>query len=71
MVANHQTGKPDNCKDASLEDPDIKASESHLFFYETLINDGIDLLPGVEYCLRQFNSFILSITRSAWIKHIK
>ena len=40
-------------------------------FNETLINDGIDLLPGVEYCLRQFNSFILSITRSAWIKHIK
>jgi 5-methylcytosine-specific restriction endonuclease McrA len=40
-------------------------------FNETLINDGIDLLPGVAYCLRQFNSFILSLTRSAWIKHIK
>ena len=40
-------------------------------FNETIINDGIELLPGVAYCLRQFNNFILSITRSAWIKHIK
>ena len=43
-----------------------------IFLYsENIINDGIELLPGVAYCLRQFNSFILSLTRSAWVKHIK
>ena len=43
-----------------------------IFLYnENLVDDGIELLPGVAYCLRQFNSFILSLTRSAWIKHIK
>jgi len=40
-------------------------------FNENLINGGINLLPGVAYSLRQFNSFILSLSRSAWIKHIK
>jgi 5-methylcytosine-specific restriction endonuclease McrA len=40
-------------------------------FNETLVNDGIELLPGVAYCLRQFNPFILSLTRAAWVRHIK
>ena len=33
-------------------------------FNENLINGGINLLPGVAYSLRQFNSFILSLSHS-------
>ncbi len=42
------------------------------FLYNEQMNDGgINLLPGVTFCLRQFNSFILQLARSAWVNHIR
>lgn len=43
-----------------------------IFLYkEVLIDDGIELLEGVAYCFRQFNGFILSLARSAWVSHVR
>lgn len=43
-----------------------------IFLYEeVLIDDGIKLLEGVAYCFRQFNGFILSLVRSAWVSHVR
>lgn len=43
-----------------------------IFLYnEEIIEDGIDLLPGVAFCLRQFNGFIMNLARSAWVSHVR
>jgi hypothetical protein len=43
-----------------------------IFLYkEEPIEDGIALLPGVAFCLRQFNGFIMNLARSAWVSHIR
>lgn len=43
-----------------------------IFLYnEELIEDGIDLLPGAAFCLRQFNGFIMNLARSAWVSHVR
>ena len=43
-----------------------------IFLYnEELIQEGIDLLPGVAFCLRQFNGFIMNLARGAWVSHVR
>jgi len=43
-----------------------------IFLYkEELIEDGVELLPGVAFCLRQFNGFIMNLARSAWVSHVR
>ena len=40
------------------------------FLYNTLSN-GIELLPGVAYCLRRFQPLVQQLSRNGWINHIK
>ena len=40
------------------------------FLYNTLSN-GIELLPGVTYCLRRFQPLVQQLSRNGWINHIK
>jgi 5-methylcytosine-specific restriction endonuclease McrA len=40
------------------------------FLYNTLTN-GIELLPGVAYCLRRFQPLVQQLSRNGWINHIK
>jgi hypothetical protein len=43
-----------------------------IFLYkEELMENSIDLLPGVVFCLRQFNGFIMNLARSAWVSHVR
>lgn len=40
------------------------------FLYNTL-SKGIELLPGVAYCLRRFQPLVQQLSRNGWINHIK
>lgn len=40
------------------------------FLYSTLSN-GIELLPGVAYCLRRFQPLVQQLARNGWVSHIK
>jgi|ERR1039457_6866748 hypothetical protein len=47
-------------------------SQKVIFLYiEDLVDGGIELLPGVAFCLRQFNGFIMNLARNAWISHVR
>jgi 5-methylcytosine-specific restriction endonuclease McrA len=47
--------------------------EKMIFLYEEKLslNNHITLLHGAAYCLRQFNSFLLQLSHSTWIEHIR
>ena len=49
----------------------LRRQKVSFLYEEDLINGGIELLPGVAYCLRQFNGFILGLARTAWVNHIR
>jgi len=44
--------------------------KAEAFLYNTL-SSGIELLPGVAYCLRRFQPLVQQLARNGWISHIK
>lgn len=44
--------------------------QSEQFLYNALPN-GVELLPGVAYCLRRFQPLVQQLSRNGWIDHIK
>ena len=49
----------------------LRGQKVPFLYKEELINGGIELFPGVAFCLRQFNGFILGLARSAWVSHVR
>ena len=49
----------------------LRGQKVPFLYKEELINGGIELLPGVAFCLRQFNGFIMGLARSAWVSHVR
>jgi hypothetical protein len=50
----------------------LRGDRKLLFLYrENLLDDAIELLPGVAFCLRRFSGFLRTLARHGWLDEIR